>query len=74
MSKRRLKSILSEMGIEDLQGVYNCFWKNAENYSEEDLREHIAKYIITFYKMSAYKSSCKEKCYFLIKQIEYLGE
>lgn len=74
MSIHKLKTILGELSKDDLNGIYNCFWSDGSNYSKEDLREHISRYILTFYKMASYKESCKEKCYFLIKQIEDMGE
>ena len=70
MSRHKLQMILDNMMKKDLHGIYNCFWKDAEKYNEDDLRLHIARYVVTLYKLSAYKHECKEKCYFLIKQIE----
>jgi len=70
MGRHRLKAIMDCMQEKDLQGVYNCFWSEAEKFSAEDIKQHIQQYIITYYKLSSYKQSCKEKCYFLIKQIE----
>ena len=67
----KLTNLLNTLYKDDLVEIYNLLWEQGEKFEADSIREHIRNYIIMFYKMSSYKQSCKDKCYYLIKELEH---
>ena len=70
-SEHKLSKTLQTMTKEDLKEVYGLMWKDGDKYTEEDLRAHIAKYIILFYKCASLKPECKDKASYLLNELKY---
>ena len=61
---------LNSLDIEKLQKIYNLLWEGAKQFKKIDLVEHIKRYIVLFYNMRKFKSSCRNKARILINAIK----
>ena len=66
-----LRDKINNLKKEELTEIYNIWWGSGNCYGEDDLKSHIARYILIFYQMRSFKQSCREKCKFLIEELNY---
>lgn len=56
-----LKNKLNTLNILELREIYGWFWQGGENYTKEDILEHISRYIYQFFIIRKYNKSIRLK-------------
>jgi hypothetical protein len=59
---------LNNLSSEEIHNIYNVLWQD-KGYSDEDIRQHIARYIVQFYRLRHMSDNCKEKATKLINEL-----
>lgn len=64
-----MKQKLNTLKLSELKEIYAWFWQGGENYTKQDLLEHISRYIYQFYIIRKYNKSVRLKaltiCHFI---------
>lgn len=56
-----LKNKLNTLNILELREIYGWFWQGGENYTKEDILEHISRYIYQFFIIRKYNKNIRLK-------------
>lgn len=54
---------------EDLEDLYSTYWKGAESYTDDDLKQHLLRYALMFWQMRSFKDSMKNRSKCIINEI-----
>ena len=54
---------------QDLEDLYNLYWKSPECWSNEDLKKHLLSYTLMFWQMRSYKASMRDRSKHIIQEI-----
>ena len=65
----RLTMEIECLSREDLEYLYEMYWKGAKCWSDEDLRQHLLRYTLVFFQMRSFKDSMKGRSKHIISEI-----
>jgi len=61
---------LEQLSRSQVLDIYGKLWSGGEAYTAQDLQAHIRRYIVLFYNMRKFRSSCRNKAKILILAIK----
>ena len=65
----KLSKEIEYLSREDLEELYNIYWKAPEGWSNEDLKRHLLRYALMFWQMRSFKDSMKNRSKCIINEI-----
>lgn len=65
----KLSKEIECLSREDLEELYNIYWKAPELWSNDDLKQHLLRYALMFWQMRSFKESMKDRSKHIINEI-----